>query len=83
METRKPYNTLLYLGFVSFGIYHLFFHKDFSESTIYIGIALLFDPFDQQQPWKEKPMWQRIILFTQASLVISIVIYTIISKLLQ
>jgi len=48
---KKEFNRWLYLGFVLFGTYLLLLRRDLSESAIYFGIALAFDPFDQKQPW--------------------------------
>lgn len=54
----------LYLGFVAFGMYKLLKH-DFGDASIYLGIALAFDPFDIKQPWKERPKWQKAVLIAQ------------------
>jgi putative Mn2+ efflux pump MntP len=32
------------------------------DAVTYFGIALAFDPFDQNQPWKERPNWQKAVL---------------------
>ncbi|MFZ9598200.1 MAG: hypothetical protein ACO28T_07360, partial [Schleiferiaceae bacterium] len=34
-----------------------------------IGIALAFDPFDPNQPWGERPRWQRVWLYTHLALI--------------
>jgi hypothetical protein len=66
---KKEFNRWLYLGFVLFGTYLLLLRRDLSESAIYFGIALAFDPFDQKQPWQERPIWQRILLILHLALV--------------
>jgi hypothetical protein len=32
---------------------------EFGEAAMMLGIALAFDPFDTNQPWNERPMWQK------------------------
>ncbi len=59
----------LYIGFVIFGIYLLFGKKEFSEAAIYFGIALAFDPFNQDQAWKERPTWQKVVLIAHLAIV--------------
>lgn len=49
----------LYGGFVLFGLYYAIFSKDFSDAAMMLGIALAFDPFNQQQPFNERPTWQK------------------------
>ncbi len=54
-------NKLVYTVFVITGIVFIFL-KDFSSATIFIGISLSFDPFDQKMPFGKRPLWQRIWL---------------------
>ena len=44
------------------GLYELWVKKSALEAATQLGIALIFDPFDQNQPWKERPQWQKAIL---------------------
>lgn len=37
-----------------------------SQGGIYLGIALLFDPFDRNQPFPKRPFYQKFILIGQA-----------------
>lgn len=61
----------LYGGFVLFGLYYAIFSKNYSDAGMMLGIALAFDPFNQLQPFNERPTWQKawlivhlILLFT-------------------
>ena len=67
----------LYGGFVLFGIYMIIFRKDYSEASMFFGIALAFDPFDQAQPWKERPVWQKVWLLVHLALVAALLGYEI------
>jgi len=33
------------------------------------GIALAFDPFDQEQKWNDRPTWQKTVLIVHLALV--------------
>ena len=66
---KKNYNRWIYIGFLTLGLYNLFLKHNFGDATIYLGIALAFDPFDINQPWKERPKWQQTVLLVQLCLV--------------
>ena len=51
-------NRVLYFGFVIFGFYSILFKHHWGDAAMYMGIALAFDPFDQEASWKERPFWQ-------------------------
>ena len=50
------------------GLYELWVKKSALEAATQLGIALIFDPFDQNQPWKERPQWQKAILIIHLAL---------------
>ncbi len=52
-------NRASYFGFVLFGFYSILFKHNWGDAAMYLGIALAFDPFDQEVSWKERPLWQR------------------------
>jgi hypothetical protein len=64
-------NRFLYAGFVVLAVYYLF-QRDAGTAMANLGIALAFDPFDPKQPWNERPMWQRIWLYTHLALMAGI-----------
>ena len=70
-------NKWLYAGFMLFGLYLILSRQAFSEAVIYFGIALAFDPFDQEQPWKERPMWQKAWLIIHLAIVAALFGYDI------
>ena len=70
-------NKWLYGGFVLFGLYMILFRRQFSDAATYFGIALAFDPFDQAQPWKERPLWQKAWLIVHLAIVAALFGYEI------
>jgi len=67
MKGNQKVMRFLYAGFVSLGVF-IAVRVDFNQAGIYMGIALAFDPFDPEQSWKERPMWQKLILITNLTL---------------
>jgi hypothetical protein len=66
---KTPFNKFLYSGFLLLGLFQAFFSKDYMQATASLGIALAFDPFDQEQKWNERPMWQKAVLIIHLGLV--------------
>jgi len=62
-------NKFIYIGFILFGIYELVFKHSAGDAATYMGIALAFDPFDQNQKWNERPTWQKAVLIIHLALV--------------
>lgn len=69
---KTNFNKFLYLGFIILGSIYLF-QKDISQTLIYFGIALVFDPFNIEQKWNDRPTWQKIVLITHLSIVFGMV----------
>ena len=59
---KSTFNKYIYIGFILFGIYEIVAKHSAGDAVTFIGIALAFDPFNQDQPWKERPTWQKTIL---------------------
>jgi hypothetical protein len=74
---NASFNKFLYIGFILFGIYELTFKHSAGEAATFMGIALAFDPFDQSQPWKQRPTWQKVVLIIHLAVVAGIVGYEI------
>ena len=67
---KSSFNKYLYIGFVLLGLYELLVKKSALEAATQLGIALIFDPFDatHNQPWQERPQWQKTILIIHLAL---------------
>ena len=66
---KTPFNRYLYLGFFPLGLYQAFFNKDYMQAAASLGIGLAFDPFDTEQKWNDRPIWQKIVLLIHLALV--------------
>ncbi|WP_396152168.1 hypothetical protein [Flavobacterium sp.] len=58
----RKFNIALYSLFILLALYQSLYSKVYVDAASSLAIALIFDPFNPQQPWKERPKWQRIWL---------------------
>ena len=66
---KTPFNKYLYIGFVMLGIYQAIANHDFILAAASLGIGLAFDPFNPEQKWNERPIWQKAVLIVHLALV--------------
>ncbi len=66
---KTPFSKYLYIGFIILGLYQAIFTKDYVQAAASIGIGLAFDPFDIEQKWNERPIWQKAVLLIHLALV--------------
>ena len=66
---KTPINKFLYVGFLLLGIYQAIFTRDYMPYVASLGIGLVFDPFNQEQKWNERPTWQKTVLIIHLALV--------------
>jgi hypothetical protein len=64
METLQNKSTvilfrIMYVLFLMIAAYEIIFKKDYVQAASQLGIALIFDPFNQQISWSNRPVWQR------------------------
>lgn len=73
-----PFNRYLHIAFILIGWYFLLIRYEPGNATIYLGLALAFDPFDPNQPWKQRPWWQRTLLIIE--LIVVLITLVLMSK---
>lgn len=61
-ELNPGFYRLAYGAFILLSLYFLFFNHDISMAVANFGIALVFDPFNQQVKRNDRPVWQRVWL---------------------
>jgi hypothetical protein len=66
---KSPFNRVLYIGFLLLGVYQAIFSKDYMQAAASFGIGMAFDPFDPEQKWSDRPIWQKVVLFVHLGLV--------------
>lgn len=74
---KKSFSKYLYIFFILFSIYDLVVMHSAGEAATRLGIALVFDPFDESQPWKERPTWQKAVLIIHLAAVAGLFGYMI------
>lgn len=68
---------IFYGGFVLLALWHVLFSRDFGDAAMVMGIALIFDPFDQSVRWNDRPVYQRVWLFLHLGLGLSFLLKSI------
>ena len=59
---EKNWNKPAYIIFVALGIFYAY-KKDATNACIFWNLAVVFDPFNINQPFQKRPLYQRIWLF--------------------
>ena len=75
---KTSFNKFLYIGFVLLGLFQALFSKDYLQAASSFGIALAFDPFNQEQQWKDRPTWQKAVLIVHLTIVAGLFVFGII-----
>lgn len=73
---KTSISRFLYGGFVSLGFVMLS-HGDWMQGVANLGIALAFDPFDKDQPFGERPLWQRVWLYVHVGIMAAVFGYAV------
>lgn len=66
---KTHYNKVLYIAFILIGIYYFVASKDYVETASTLGIGLIFDPFNSDQKWNDRPFWQKAVLIIHLAVV--------------
>ena len=66
---KSSFNKYLYVGFLLLGLFQAIFSRDYMQAAASLGIGLAFDPFDTEQNWGDRPLWQKGVLFINLALV--------------
>lgn len=66
---NKSINKFLYIGFLLLGLFQATVTKDYMQATASLGIGLAFDPFNPEQKWNDRPIWQKAVLIIHLGLV--------------
>lgn len=65
---KTAFNKYLYIGFVILGIYQAIANQDYIQAASSLGIGMAFDPFNPEQKWTERPIWQKAALIIHLGL---------------
>lgn len=76
-DLTPSFNRVAYGLFALLAIYQIFIKKDFIEAASSMGIALIFDPFNQSVTWNERPLWQRAWLIVHLAIAAALLVYGI------
>ena len=65
---KTPFNKFIYIGFLLLGAYQSLFANDYMQAASSFGIGLAFDPFNTDQKWNDRPIWQKAVLIIHLAL---------------
>jgi hypothetical protein len=68
-KNNKLIMRICYAAFVVLGIY-FFLRGEWSSGVTQFGIALVFDPFDQEVTWKQRPFYQKAWMLIHLTLLL-------------
>lgn len=83
MDISKVYkpsnrlNRLVYVAFIITGIVYIALKHNPSDAVIYFGLALAFDPFDQEVKWADRNIYQKLLLSLHLALVLGLIVYLV------
>ena len=63
-------NRIAYVFFIIIGIYTISYTDDLMQGVSNLGVALIFDPFNQEKQWSDRPFYQRAWLIVHVTAVI-------------
>ncbi len=66
---KTPFNKFLYIGFILLATYQALYSKDYIQAASSLGIGMAFDPFNTDQKWNDRPMWQKVVLVVHLAIV--------------
>lgn len=69
---KSKFTKYIYLVLVILGVFYLI-EKSIGQALVPLGIALAFDPFNPEQPWADRPVWQKITLLVHLAIVFGLV----------
>jgi len=73
MTTTNPlFARILYGLFLLLTAYYVFFEKDYMTAASNLCIAFIFDPFNPEQPFNKRPLWQKIWLYVHLGIAAAI-----------
>lgn len=72
MRVTNGFNRFMYVALIFVAGYFLLAKGDVEMAMSDLGIALIFDPFKQEIPFNERPLYQRIWLLTHLAFVLTL-----------
>ena len=78
-QAERNINKPAYVVFLLAGIYFMI-QKNFSEASTFWVLALMFDPFNTETPFKKRPVYQQLWLFVHLSITLAMFVLMIMGE---
>lgn len=82
IKIRKQLGPIFYGLLVGITFMQWLYFKDLTNAAIAFNLALAFDPFNQNQKWVDRPLWQRAWLVVHVTIGIGLIVGLAIIKVL-
>lgn len=73
----------MYGLFVAISLYFLLVQNDLTSAMSNLGVALIFDPFDNKVSITLRPRYQQVWLFIHAAILFGLLSYTVVPYFLK
>jgi hypothetical protein len=70
----REVNPYFYGGLMMVTAVHWVIYKDLMNGAIAFNLALAFDPFNQNQKWEDRPLWQKGWLVVHVTIGIGLIV---------
>ncbi len=67
-DLSPAFNRIMYVLFIALAIYYVV-RSEWMTAASNMGIALIFDPFNQETKWQARPLYQKVWLIVHISIV--------------
>lgn len=68
---KTKINRFIYSFFILVGLLSLLMQQYMATVSL-LGLGILFDPFNANQSWSEKPFWQKVVFLVQGIIVMGL-----------
>lgn len=79
-NSSPVFNCWAYSGFVVLSFYFLFVNHDILSAASNLGIAMIFDPFNQSIKWADRKNFQKAWLLVHLLLTLTLLVYGLLIK---
>lgn len=81
IQSSLNFNRIIYGTLIFISALHFFVLDDLTSGVITLLLALAFDPFNIQQTWADRPLWQRIWLLLHLIIGIAVLLFSMLQKI--
>jgi len=74
---QKNFSRVAYVSFLLLALDGFLIHHSYNVASTNLGVALIFDPFDQTQKWEDRSLYQKLWLLLHLAVFLFSLWYTL------